>query len=258
MDKARNQEEASMLNFSNHWKNLRAWWGTPLGQAFLKSEEGEVKKILPQLFGYHLLVLGEPVFIQCVQDSPILHRVLICPYTIASEINPVLTSRHDKLPILSDGVDLVYLAHSLEFIKNPHEVLREVFRILIAEGHVIISNFNPWSVWGLWRWCVRFIKRAPWDNHFISIARLKDWLALLGFDVLQVNTYFFRPPVSHPGILQRLEWLEKLGRWFWPFFGGGYVLLAQKRITTLTPIRPSFETRRKLLVPSGIEPARSE
>lgn len=247
-----------MLNIEKRSKNLLAWWHSPLGQAFLRSEETEVNKMLPQLFGYHLLVLGEPVLIQCVQNSPITHRVWIHSYTNMSEGSSALTSRHDKLPILSDGVDLVYLAHSLEFIKNPHEVLREVFRVLIAEGHVIISNFNPWSVWGLWRWCVRFIKRAPWDNHFISVARLKDWLALLGFDVLQVNTYFFRPPVSHPGVLHHLKWLEKLGRWFWPFFGGGYVLLAQKRIITLTPIRPSFESRRKLLVPSGVEPARSE
>lgn len=247
-----------MLNVLKRSKSLRAWWESPLGQAFLSSEKTQVKKMLPQLFGYHLLVLGEPVFIQCVQDSPMTHRVWIHPYTSVSEGGSALISRHDKLSIISDGVDLVYLAHSLESIKNPHEVLREVFRVLIAEGHVIISNFNPWSLWGLWRWCVRFIKRAPWDNHFISVARLKDWLALLGFDVLQVNTYFFRPPVSHPGVLHHLDWLETLGRWFWPIFGGGYVLLAQKRVTILTPIRPSFETRRKLLVPSGVEPARSE
>lgn len=247
-----------MLNMSKKWKKLRAWWHSPLGEAFLKSEEAAVKKMLPQLFGYHLLVMGDPVFSAAIQDSAILHRVFISPHISTSETHSILTARHDKLPIIADGVDLVYLAHSLEFIKNPHEVLREVFRVLIPEGHVIIANFNPWSLWGLWRWLVHYIKRVPWDGHFISVTRLKDWLALLGFDVLQVKTHFFRPPISHPTLLQRLVWLEKLGRWFWPIFGGGYVLLVQKRTLTLTPIRPAFEIRRKLLVPSGVEPARSE
>jgi SAM-dependent methyltransferase len=249
-----------MLNISKHWKSLRTWWGSPLGQAFLESEEGYVKQMLSQLFGYHLLVLGEPVFLRCVKDSPITHRVVIHPYTSTSlsQTSSTLTSRHDKLPIIAEGVDLIYLAHSLAFIKNPHEVLREVFRVLIAEGHVIISNFNPWSLWGLWRWLVHYIRRVPWDGHFVSLTRLKDWLALLGFDVLEVRRYFFRPPISHPILLQRLSWLETCGRWCWPFFGGGYVLLARKRVMTLTPIRPSFEIQPKILASIGIEPAPSE
>jgi len=247
-----------MLNISKQWKRLRDWWASPLGVAFLKSEEAHVKKMLPQLFGYHLLVLGEPVFLQCVQESPITHRVALHPYTSTLATSSTLTARHDKLPIISDGVDLIYLAHSLPFIKNPHEVLREVFRVLIGEGHVIISNFNPWSIWGLWRWCVHYIKRVPWDGDFISVARLKDWLALLGFDVLQVNRYFFRPPISHPVLLQRLAWLEKCGSWFWPFFGAGYVLLARKRVITLTPIRPIFDTQSKVLEAIGIAPVQSD
>jgi SAM-dependent methyltransferase len=245
-----------MLNLKKSSKNLRIWWDSALGQAFLKSESVAVKKMLPQLFGYHLLVLGEPVFVECVAESPIRHRVWVHPYLGASKISNTLTARHDKLPILSEGVDVVYLAHGLESINNPHEVLRETFRVLTAEGHVIISHFNPWSLWGLWRWCVRFIKRAPWDNHLISVSRLKDWLALLGFDVLGVKTYFFRPPVSHAGTLAHLSGLEKIGRWCWPFLGAGYVVLAKKRILTLTPIRPLFKTRQKLLLPTGIEPAR--
>lgn len=247
-----------MLNISKYQKGLSAWWGSPLGMAFLASETEEVKKMLPQLFGYHLLVLGEPVFLQCVRDSAITHRVAIHPYASFSEIYSTVRSRHDKLAIISDGVDLIYLAQCLAFIKNPHEVLREVFRVLLSGGHVIISNFNPWSVWGLWRWCMHYIRRVPWDGHFISVARLKDWLALLGFDVLEVRRYFFRPPTSHPVILQRLKCLEKIGRWCWPFFGGGYVLLAQKQVTTLTPVRPAFATTSTVVMPRGVRVVQSE
>ena len=251
-------EKASMLNITKSWKSLGAWWGSSLGLAFLNAEKAAVKKMLPPLFGYHLLVFGDPVFLDCVENSPIKHRVLIHPAASFSEIYPHLRSRYDKLAIISDGVDLIYLAQCLSFIKNPHEVLAEAFRVLIPEGHLIISNFNPWSLWGLWRWCVHYIKRVPWDGHFISLTCLKEGLLRLGFDVLEVRQYFFRPPISHPRILQRLAWLEKCGRWCWPFFGGGYVLLAQKRVMTLTSIRPSFVRNPRGLLPNGIEVVGSE
>ncbi len=244
-----------LLNIPKQWKRLRVWWDSALGSAFLAAEAEQLKKMLPPLFGYHLLVLGEPVFLQCVQGSAITHRVAVHAYPGFSKTESTLTSRHDKLCIASESVDVVYLAQCLAFINNPHEVLRETFRVLMPQGHVIISNFNPWSLWGLWRWCVHYIKRVPWDGHFISVTRLKDWLALLGFDILEVKHYFFRPPVTHPVILQRLAWLEKCGCWFWPVFGGGYVLLAQKSVVTLTPIRPVFVDDRKVLIPNHIEPS---
>lgn len=221
------------------FKRLRDWWSTPLGKAFLASEGEEVRKLIPLLFGYHAVLLGEAPFIQAFEGSPILHRIWMYPKT--TEIAPGgVVSRYDKWPIISDGVDLVYLAHCLEFVQNPHEVLREVYRALRPEGHVVIANFNPWSSWGLWRWFVRYIKRTPWDGHFISLSRLKDWLALLGFDVVQVRSHFFKPPVTHVKTLERLNWLEKAMRVCCPFWSGGYVLLARKRVLTLTPIRPAF------------------
>lgn len=247
-----------MLDFSLHWEETHKWWYTPLGQAFLDAESQELKKVIATLFGYHLLLLGEEAFIGSLAESPILHRVWTHPKANQFAIQNGLTSRHDKLPVASDSIDAAYLAHCLESINNPHEVLREIFRVLIPEGHVVISGFNPWSWWGFWRYIRRLIKRAPWDGYFISVARLKDWLALLGFDVIQVSTYFFSPPFSHPQILRYLKWMEKLGRYCWPFFGGGYLLLARKRVLTLTPIKPSFETKPKLAVQGIVEPVRSE
>ena len=248
-----------MLDFSSGWEERYRWWSMPLGQAFLSAESEELSKIIPTLFGYHFLLLGEEIFMGTLSQSPILHRVWSHPMLRKLTAHSGLTARHDKLPIASDCIDAMYLAHCLEFMNNPHEVLRETFRVLIPEGYVVISGFNPWSWWGLWRYIMRLIKRTPWDGCFISIARLKDWLALLGFDVVQVSPYFFSPPFSHPRILRHLKWLEKLGRYCWPFLAGGYLVLARKRIITLTPIKPAFENERKLAVQEGIaEPVRFE
>ena len=41
----------------------------------------------------------------------------------------------DFLPIESNSIDLVLLPHILEFSANPHQILREVHRVLVPEGH---------------------------------------------------------------------------------------------------------------------------
>lgn len=248
-----------MLNFSlKHWTKLRAWWSSPLGQAFLMEEQKEIQKVASKLFGYHLLLLGEPQLMSCMKDSPITHRIWLHPNANnldkQNDTSP-LSARFDKLPVLSDSVDIVYLAHCLEFINNPHEVLRETYRILIPEGYVFISSFNPWSIWGLTRWVLRFIRQPEWDGRFISATKLKDWLALLGFDVIRVRKYFFRPPISTVNTLQRLNWLERVGQVLWPFLGGGYVVVAKKRIIALTPIKPAWQKERDMIPAAGmVEP----
>jgi hypothetical protein len=43
----------------------------------------------------------------------------------------------------------VVLPHALELARDPHHALREVERVLVPEGRVVISGFNPASLWGL-------------------------------------------------------------------------------------------------------------
>lgn len=250
-----------MLNFSRAWKDFRTWWDTPLGRLFLASEGQLIQKLMATCFGYHLLVLGEPASLRCVGDSPIRHRIWVHPHVNLSAHLPdasPLIARQDKLPFISDGIDVAYLSHCLEFINNPHEVLRETFRVLIPEGRVVIANFNPWSLWGLWRFVVRLIKREPWDGRAISAARLQDWLSLLGFEVTDLYTHYFCPPMTNTKFLQHFQWLEGLGRVCMPLLGGGYVLVARKRVFTLTPIRPKLSTKQILGIQGVLEPMPSE
>jgi SAM-dependent methyltransferase len=237
------------------WKALQIWLSEPLGQTLLDIESQKVQPLINRLFGYHLLLLGDPQFLKVINQSPILHRVWIHPEMISQFEGSPVQGRQDKLPIISDEVDLLCLAHCLEHIKNPHEVLRESYRVLTAEGHLLILGFNPWSLWGIWRLVLRYIKPVPWDGHFISSSRLKDWLALLGFDLLKVEMCFFRPPIRGESLLKRTRWLEWLGKYLWPFFGGSYIILAQKRVMTLTALKPAWAERRRLAPGRLVEPA---
>lgn len=232
---------------------FRSWLSTPLGQSLLRSEADQINSLINNLFGYHLILLGEPSFNEIIKTSPILHRVWLHPEVGFSFEGSIVSARQDKLPLLADEADVVVLAHCLEAHPNPHEVLREVYRILKPEGQVIITGFNPWSIWGLWRLLLRFIKRRPWDGRFISVSRMKDWLALLGFDVMMVKICLFYPPVSNAKFLQRMRWMEWIGKCF-KFGGGGYVMLAQKRVIALTPIKPAWQKREPAIATGLAEP----
>ena len=244
-------------------RELRAWYQTYPGKWLQDTELRLLKNSVSDLFGYHILQIGLNNERDCLNESRIPHRMVMdVDYDSASYCKSrdresdsntdYFTGQPEFIPVASDSLDVMILLHSLEFCHNPHEVLREADRILIPEGHVVILGFNPWGLWMFWRLALGWRKRPPWCGRFVSLARLKDWLQLLGFDINESQYYFFRPPLSHPGTMQRLSFLERLGSRFWPIFGGAYLIVAQKRVATLTPIKPRWRPRRSRLVSADL------
>ncbi|HKK13600.1 MAG TPA: methyltransferase domain-containing protein [Gammaproteobacteria bacterium] len=226
------------------YRRLRQWYLRPLGQLLADREQQALHEFLPTLFGYHLLVVDPPWERLALEGSRIRHRVLMRG---EPDADAGLLGTPEALPVSTDSVDMLILPHVLELADNPHEVLREADRCLIPEGHLAVLGFNPLSCWGVWRVLARRRGRLPWSARFISVSRLKDWLALLGFDTLAVRPVLFRPPLQRQGALERLAWLERLGRRGWPLGAGAYLLLARKRVVGLTPLRPRWRPRRRLL-----------
>lgn len=229
-------------------QRLRAWYQRSSGRSLAAIERERIDAVIANLFGYHLIQVG------CLQGEDLLggsrisHRVVMDADRTGG-LYVGMYAYPDSLPVASDSADVVVLPHTLEFERVPHEILREVDRVLIPEGHVVIVGFNPWSIWGMLSLLMRWRKNAapPWCARFISMTRIKDWLALLGFDVVSVESFFFRPPVQHEGLMRRLHFMERLGAKLWPRGGGVYLLVARKRVTVLTPIKPRWRPRRALV-----------
>jgi SAM-dependent methyltransferase len=226
---------------------VRAWLGSGPGEALLGAERRLLDAILPNLFGYYLLQVGGLVGGDLVAASRIRNRICVTdPLAGGCEGCPCLHGSPAALPVASDSVDVVVLQHVLEFEPSPHAALREVERVLVPEGHAVITGFNPFSLVGLRRALARSGTVPPWTGRFVGLTRLKDWVALLGFETLSAQTAFFRPPLANPSLLERLGALESLGSRFWPYAGGVYVLLARRRVTTLTPVKPRWRPRPRL------------
>lgn len=231
---------------------LDRWYRQPLGRLLLEQERAQIDAVLPNLFGYHLLQVGRLAHVDLLGSSRIGcctvvdDDYMVLPLIDRRETCGTLCASAQDLPIATDSVDVILLPHTLEFSLNPHQVLREVDRTLIPEGHVVVLGFNPWSVWMGWRALLRWRKKVPWCGRFLGVPRLKDWLALLGYDVVLTQYYLHRPPLRRPRLLRRLRFLEALGARFWPVLGQAYILVAKKRTAAMTPLRQRWRPRRRL------------
>ena len=229
------------------------WFAGPVGQYLLGLEWQYLERMLPDLFGYHLVQVGRLGNGDMTQSSRIHHRLLLW----VDECGPLppgsVIAEPESLPLAADSIDVVILPHVLEFSLNPHRVLREAERALIGEGHLVLLAFNPWSLWGLWRLLFGWRRQAPWHGQFYGVARIRDWLSLLDFDLVSLDRFAFCPPLRRA--IGRVGWLENLGRALWPALGGAMLIVARKRVLPLTPVRLRWQSRRTLIAAGAAEPS---
>jgi SAM-dependent methyltransferase len=231
------------------------WLNSSPGRELLDLERACLGRLLEERFGYYLLQVGLPLLMpESSHSEHIQTRInLLAPGGDARVENGIFADPL-CLPVASDSLDLVLMPHALDFSSNPHQLLREAERVLIPEGRVIISGFNPWSLWGARRSLPIGRQRAPWCGQFLPQRRLSDWLSLLGFAVEKSEVLMFRPPIPHTGIMRRLDFMERMGQRLWPFLAGVYVIQAVKRVSTLTPIRPAWKLRPRRIRGQVVEP----
>lgn len=229
-------------------QQLQDWFISVYGNLLLDEERKKINQRLHALFGYHILQIGNIGEFDFLDASKISHKLMArLVMDEASEQRSNFFCDCTNLPVASDSVDVIVLPHVLEFETNPHQVLRESERILIGEGHLVILSFNPRSLWGLWRLFLAWREKPPWHGHYIALTRMKDWLKLLDFEIINIDRFYFRPPLRSLKFLRKLEFMERLGRYCWPWFGGIYLLVAKKRVVPLTPMKLQWRTRRHMI-----------
>ena len=222
------------------------WFSTPLGNYLLGCEQAHLDKAVADVFGYNAFQLGLPGT-DFLRANRIALRCRVDPADTAG-----LRADFRDLPIASNCADLVVLPHVLEFSEDPHQILREVARVLVPEGRVIIACFNPWSLWGFRR-MFGGRGRYPWSGRFINLPRLKDWCALLGLEIDAGRMICYVPPCVSEKWLARFGFMEAAGDRWWPVAGGVYFLEAVKRVRGMRLIMPKWSdqmTPKKALAPA--------
>lgn len=220
---------------------FEAWLATPQGRYVLAWEAAKLDAAVADVFGFHALQIGMP-------GCDFLRANRIPMHATLAENGPAdVRCAFTQLPIASQSVDLVVLPHVLEFHPEPHQILREVERILMPEGRLFILGFNPLSLWGLHRHLPWSGREFPWNGHYLSVLRLKDWLKLLNFEPDRGAFGAYAPPCQTEKWLRRWRFMELAGDRWWGFAGSVYMLRAIKRVPGLRLILPNWRDRRLAL-----------
>ena len=239
---------------------LSKWFKSPLGEVVFAMENDQLKDILPRLFGYHILQFGYYAELNYLTSSRVSNKTILFleDAEIQKSVKTAVRTTAEELPIEMESVDVVLMPHILEYSNDTHRLLREMERILICEGHVVIIGINPFSLWGLYHLFFCWWNKMPWGGRLISVSRMKDWLSLLDFEIEKVKYFFFSPPVSNVKLLKKFLPLERLGQYCYPIFGGLYVVVAKKRVTPLSPIKMKWQKKQNIIVTESIEPTSRE
>jgi len=214
------------------------WLESPQGRYVMDWERSKIDSVVADLFGYNALQLGMPQLDLLAQNRIPLRQTI----GESGKVDVVCDPR--ELPFAANSIDLVVMPHVLEFHEDPHQILREVERILIPDGQLVVTGFNPLSLWGLRQRLLRRPNTFPTNGNYISVLRLKDWLKLLSFEVDRGNFGCYSPPCVQENWLQRLHFMEAAGDRWWSFAGGVYLLRAIKRVHGMRLIMPEWKRKK--------------
>ncbi|HEY0064985.1 MAG TPA: class I SAM-dependent methyltransferase [Telluria sp.] len=231
---------------------LDSWLQTPPGAYVRSWEQACLDELTADIFGFNAVQIGLPQIDalaanrmpnkwQAATRMSSLEQLKVAPG--GRQIAVALDFA--ELPFASQSLDLVVLPHVLEFAAEPHQVLREVERVLIPEGQVIICGFNPASLWGA-RQVVGKLTHAhylPVAGEFISMPRMKDWLKLLNLGVTRSHFGCYAPPCRSEKWLNRFAFMEQGGQRWWPYLGAVYMVHAIKRVKGMTMIGPVWSKK---------------
>ena len=240
---------------------LHDWFQTPPGRYLLAWEQAQLDATVADMFGYHALQLGLPE-LNALGTNRMPHRWmannLMSELSSSSQASTDLKSQGQRaalmtdfaaLPFPANSLDLIVLPHTLELHGEPHAALREVERVLVPEGRVVIIGFNPASLWGLRQRRAHLYRSMgfgelfmPDAGDFIGYRRMRDWLRLLSFEVEVGRFGCYRSAVRGEKWLNRLTWMDKAGARWWPIFGAVYFLVAVKRVRGMRLLSPVWKS----------------
>jgi SAM-dependent methyltransferase len=230
------------------------WFQTDLGGNFQETAAAELIRIFPRTYFSVALDLG-PGTVRYFQHLDTGLGFRVNPNGCVND-QPTVIGDWEGLPLGRNSVDLIVLQHTLDFSRDPRQVLREAVEVLSSEGWIVICGFNPLGLWGMSRMIFQSSGEMPWSARFLRPSRVQDWLTLLGAQVMGGSFFFYRPPVRSLRLLQKLNALEQVGRRWWPTLSGAYLIMGQKRQMATLPIRKNIPATRRQ-VPRALHPMKA-
>ncbi|OIQ89568.1 methyltransferase domain protein [mine drainage metagenome] len=228
------------MNPQHLFDEQQRWFNSTAGQYLRAKEQALYDRAVVDLFGFNALQMG-CLQMDLLSNSRIPNRFISTEWYVP-KMSCHMCCSDEFLPFAEQSLDVLLLPHRLEFSQRPHQTLREAERVLVHEGHLLISGFNPMSSWGVAAGLNRLFsnnRTYPWNGQFIGLLRMKDWLALMGFEIISVEMTCSVPPFEKVTWCNYFSFMDKFCA---AMLGGVYFIVAKKRVTGLTPLKPNWKS----------------
>ncbi len=215
------------------------WHALHLGNQLKDIAEQKLSEPSRQMFGYHMVKLGNLSSQLSLPHCPIQHKMNVASF---DSKDATVIADSGNLPFSERSVDAFVLAHELDFAQDPHQVLREVDRCIIPDGCVAILGFNPVSLPGCLKWTPFKHQNVLHEARFFSAHRVKDWLSLLGYQIMEERFYIHSTLFFENKIDLNSKWAKFASRYL-PFMASVYLIVGKKREFPLSLIKPSWKLK---------------
>lgn len=227
------------MDFSLKFKQCSQWFNSSHG----KRVELELWQVLQQMdwtdWKGRFLQIGSIGHNPWLKDLDFASKWILLPYeTKSSDI----VAHPYEIPLPSQIMDVVFAPFVLDLGVDVQKFLYEVDRILSSMGCVIFIGFNPTSLW-------RISRFFSWSNKFWYQGRkgcsawyIKKIMQEWDYDCLQMDFFYFIPPVQNPALIRYFNWVNRLSKiiaFYPPTF---YVLKMQKKDKALSGLLPVEKT----------------
>ncbi len=178
-----NAKSSSAFNQPTSWQQLQR------GSLYCNALNRYFTNWLPKILGDHLLKIGGlSGEIHC--ELPHLHQMIVST-EIDENLTALLTEDNLslmqasllELPFVEDSINACLLINVLNFSQDPHQILREINRVLCDDGYLFVSLFNPFSRL-LFKRTLGITPQQSFPFRQYLLCRVIDWLELLNFDIL--------------------------------------------------------------------------
>lgn len=152
----------------------------------------------------------------------------------------------EALPIDADSLQASIVSFGFDYTETGSVLLGEIHRALKPQGNLYALLYAPNNPWHLKAKVGLSDSRKELVSNNIGLYRFKDWLSLLGFELKEVET------IGCPwwtGFSQFQKKSDMSQAWLSAPIA--YMIKAQKKVATMSPIRP-LETDKTLAMSGNL------
>jgi len=220
---------------------LESFYATPLGRRVAVALRRALADLVPDLAARDGLALGYPLPLLAPEDR----FAVVMPHGQGARAhgprgNRVVLAREDALPFDDRTFECALLVHVLEHAARPERLLREVWRVLVDGGLLVVAVPNRHGLWCLG-------EHTPFGHgRPLTAGALRALLRAQLFEPCGETRALFWPPLPR-GIPERVAVAaDRLGRRLLGEVSGIVLEAAEKRVALAPTV--TAERRRGVYV----------